>query len=298
MKNFFAKICRKSRFIFLFKTTENILRFTLNKYPKNLYLSLLVPPHYCYKEDQIRDFNRDGIKMKLNLKHYNDHLTYWFSKKDKLLNNIVKLIKVNDVVFDVGVNIGYYLFNFSQKATQGCVYGFEPNPKVFKYVKHNLELNSFKNIVLTNLGLGNEKGVYKMAQINSNLGMNKIVESNSALKTFDISVDTLDNFVFENNISKIDVIKIDVEGFEFNVLKGAIESLKKFKPILFIEIDNQNLIKNNSSYFKLKNWLNLHEYCIYDASDFKELEEGFFNEHFDILSIPKDKVESYSSFLN
>lgn len=298
MSKLISKIFRKFRFLFLFKPFEFFLRNLLNNKNSNKYLSLLVPQHYKYKKNDYRYFNELGIKMKLNLNHYNDHLTYWYFKKDILLNNIVNFINDKDIVFDVGVNIGYYLLNFSKKASNGYVYGFEPNPKVFNYVKYNCELNFSKNIHLSNIGLGNKEGNFKMAQINDNLGMNQIINSEKKqINSFTVKVDILDNFVKKNKIPTINVIKIDVEGFEFNVLKGAEKSIQNFKPILFIEIDEKNLNENNTSFKEIQTWLSHREYVLYDANSINIINNKITVNHFDILAIPSEKLSSYSYLL-
>lgn len=291
----FVKIGRKCRPLFLNVAFERLLKYSLTKFPDNKVLKILVPPSYMINNDRVRSFNQNGIKMELNLRHYNDHLTYWFSTQDVFLKNIVRIIQPNDVVIDVGINIGFYLLNFSKKARHGFVHGFEPNSKVLNYTKKNCSLNSFKNIKLNNFGLGNAKNSFQMAQINDNLGMNKIVATGASSQSFSIDVDVFDDYVDRENLSQIDVMKIDVEGYEMNVLLGAAKSIAKWKPFLFIEIDEENLNGNDTSFSKMQDWLLQKRYVVLNAITLEELKKEEISNHFDILAVHHDKMDYFQS---
>lgn len=96
-----------------------------------------------YKKDTYRLAVCNGIKMKINLRHYNDHLTYWYFQNGLLLKNIIDVIELEDIVIDVGVNIGYYFLNFANKANKEFVHSFEPNQEVFGYWTTNCDPKLF-----------------------------------------------------------------------------------------------------------------------------------------------------------
>ena len=290
------RIGRKLRPLFLIRSLEKILKVFLNGNPNNPFLTIMIPPSYMYKKDTYRMAVCNGISMKINLRHYNDHLTYWFFKNDILLQNIIDVISPEDIVIDVGVNIGYYSLNFAKKACKGFVYGFEPNPKVYDFAKNNCSLNSFQNIKLNNIGLGHCKGLFEMAQINDNLGMNRIVASGTKNNNFLIEVEKLDDYVSRHSVARVDVIKIDVEGFEMNVLLGAEQAIRKCKPSLFIEIDEGNLQMNNSSFTAIKDWLTSKGYIVLNALTLTILTNEDVTPHFDILAIPSEKKEYFFKF--
>lgn len=294
----YIRIGRKLRPLFLIRRLEILLKFFLNSYPNNPFLTIMIPPCYMYKKDTYRLAVCNGIKMEINLRHYNDHLTYWFFKNDILLKNIIDIISPEDVVIDVGVNIGYYFLNFAKKAIQGCVLGFEPNPKVFAFAKNNCSLNPFQNIRLNNIGLGHCKGLFEMAQINDNLGMNKIVASGTKNNSFLIEVQKLDDYISQNSIPKVDVMKIDVEGFEMNVLLGAEQSIREWKPYLFVEIDERNLQMNNSSFKSMEAWLISKGYIIMNAMTLTILSDDDLTAHFDILAVHSEKLKYFLNTIN
>lgn len=135
------------------------------------------------------------------------------------------------IFLDIGSNIGNHtLFMFQNNLIQ-FAYCFEPVQDTFQILQKNIFLNKLQNKVkLFNVGVGETQG---MAQISSysknNTGMSQLRISNDG----NIPIIAIDDIQFEQNIS---FVKIDVEGFELNVIKGMLETIKIHKPTLFIEI--------------------------------------------------------------
>ncbi len=157
---------------------------------------------------------------------------------------IEKLIDKQSTVFDIGSNEGAYLYAIEKIAEPGNIFGFEPNQTLFLQLK-----KMFRKVNLTNIALSDvsENADLKIPTINNiiheargtlNLNFKEIDEDDFTL--VNIKKERLDDYVTENKISKVDFIKIDVEGHEFHVLKGAIETLRKFKPVLLIEIEQRH----------------------------------------------------------
>ena len=147
--------------------------------------------------------------------------------------------KKGDTVVDVGSAIGKFSL-FAVK--MGCnVISIEPHPITFDGLKKNTELNSFKNIKAINLAVGKEKGkadLYSPKDFFGTASLNKDWENRSDLVKYTVDLVPLDDITKELN--SIDWLLIDVEGFEFEVLKGANKSLKKTDKII-IEISLKNV---------------------------------------------------------
>ncbi|MDR1951999.1 MAG: FkbM family methyltransferase [Elusimicrobiota bacterium] len=145
-------------------------------------------------------------------------------------------VKRNDVVIDAGAWIG----DFSAYAvSKGAIaYAFEPVHKSFELLKKTAELNEGK-IYPIKLGLGekeNELPIYideKNGGGESRVGLNFVGNKVSDI-TEKIKIITLDKFVKDNNIKKVDFIKADIEGAERDLLRGAREVLREFAPKLAI----------------------------------------------------------------
>lgn len=135
--------------------------------------------------------------------------------------------KPESVMFDVGANIGLMSLYASSILPSGMIYSFEPVPETFNKLVFNIELNNKTNIQAFNFALGakeEEKNIYVNA---AHLGMSTFVPSGQPETTAQIvKLLTIDNFIKTRGL-KVDFIKIDVEGWEVEVLKGASDLLKK-----------------------------------------------------------------------
>ena len=144
-------------------------------------------------------------------------------------------LRKGDCFVDVGANIGLMsIFASNCVGNEGQVLAYEAHPKTAELLKENIGLNQLLNIQVCQYALGSEEGqtkIYDNWQINRG-GASLIVKTNDSV-AFDIEIHQLDNKIPSNLIPK--VIKIDVEGFELEVLKGASETIKRFQPILIVE---------------------------------------------------------------
>ena len=148
------------------------------------------------------------------------------------------LISKNDVIFDIGGNYGWYALHLSKKFPLSKIYSFEPISYTYDIFLKNIKINNSNNILVHNFGLSDKVGnfsFYYDPNLSVNASLNNVSESKNAVE-IKCKVDTLDDFVQDNNINKIDFIKCDIEGAELFALKGSIKTLKKHKPKLFIEM--------------------------------------------------------------
>jgi len=173
---------------------------------------------YCNKNDTIISGNlRVGIPWEKYMHKY-----------FKLYSN------KNKVALDIGANIGTHSIYLSDYFSE--VHSFEPQVNIYKLLKSNIKLNKCKNVKAHNYGLGNinkneKMEKYDITQPNNQggIGIDKTGQSNGET----IIVKVLD----ELNINNIGLMKIDVEGYELNVLKGAIKTIRINKPVIIIELN-------------------------------------------------------------
>jgi len=214
----------------------------------------VIPAHYLFKSDKYRVLEIDSLIYRLDLSKVVDHSLY-FGFADKGFENYMQLLKTEFIVFDVGANIGATALPFSQKVS--TVYAFEPSQANFLRLKYHIESNRISNIIPVNKGLGDKTAELHLQVVDpSNPGMNRIRVNGHELQNCEIiDVITIDDFVEQNNIRKVDAIKIDVEGFELKVILGAQQTLQKFHPVLFIELDDENLKEQGNSASELIKFL-------------------------------------------
>lgn len=161
----------------------------------------------------------EGQRLKWTL---NENLsvdaTYWLDVVEPLLTK-------DDVVFDVGTNIGTIANWFA--ALTHHVHGFEPHPDNLRMTNEQIQLRKTTNITLSQLALGSEPGILQL-HVKSFHGHHSLGDTSATptVEKIDVEVDTVDRYCTANGIERIDLLKIDVEGFEEEVLKGATTMLK------------------------------------------------------------------------
>ena len=210
---------------------------------------------------------------------------------------IQKNIFSGNIVVDIGANIGFFtLIMANNVKKEGKVFSFEPELENYKLLEKNVKENNLENIILENKAVGNKNGnteMYLASQENNiysqsmhRIFSSKIVSQNSTPIT--IKIIKLDDF-FEklDLIKKIDLIKIDVEGAEFDVLKGMnkiLDSNKDLKIIMEFSLENLQdfgskpdevvdfLLKKNFKLWKInENEKKLDE--IFNIEDIKKLDD-------------------------
>lgn len=162
---------------------------------------------------------------------------YETEETDFVLSIIRESLHPNFTVFDVGANVGWYSLNIAKKFPEINIHAFEPIPKTFGYLNENIKLNGIKKIKTNNFGLSNEDKEVIFFYYKEGSGNSSLVNLSNASGTEEINskVYKLDNYIKNNNLS-VDFIKCDVEGAELFVFEGAMETIKKQKPIVFTEM--------------------------------------------------------------
>ena len=140
-------------------------------------------------------------------------------------------VKAGDIVFDIGAHFGFFSYYAVQKGAKE-VYAFEPNPYVFEILKGNAKIWSEK-IKPFQIALYSSNGFQKLS-IPNRLAMNSTLREVQNCEKVVVKTMTLDKFVEENGIERVDFIKIDAEGAEREIIKGAEKTIREFKPRMAI----------------------------------------------------------------
>lgn len=146
---------------------------------------------------------------------------------------ISEAIKGN-CVLDIGSNIGNHTLYFLLECGAGVVHCFEPVFETFSYLKRNIELNNLQDkCILHNEGVGAKTAKAKLINFeHKNMGSSELSYSNDG----NIPIVAIDDMVFD---SKIAFVKIDVEGFEREVLQGMQKTIERELPYMMVEIRNE-----------------------------------------------------------
>jgi len=144
------------------------------------------------------------------------------------------------ICIDIGSNIGYYALLESKKiGKNGNVLAIEPSPENFSTLVYNIKLQNDQNINAFNFAIGDKNDEIEFL-ISKKSNWSKVKDENDIIESEDkiikIPLKTLNSFVKDNQLEKIDLLRMDVEGYENNIIDGAIEVLTKFKPKIMVEI--------------------------------------------------------------
>jgi FkbM family methyltransferase len=165
-----------------------------------------------------------------------DFWVLWKNYEKEIFREINK-IKQKGTFIDVGANIGRYSILMAKKGWK--VYSFEPVRNNFEKLMEHIKINNVqKNVQAKNAGLGKNNLKKKIYYLPYKYGEASIILSKKESNSEEIHMDKLDNFV-KKNYKKPIILKIDVEGFEFEVLKGSKKFIKKHHPIIILEMWNK-----------------------------------------------------------
>ena len=187
-----------------------------------------------------KDFSQNIIKLDdecfaykqylLPIRHFEPSVFYYKHDIDKIKN--INFIKDKNII-DVGGYIGdsaIVLKDYTDKK----IYSFEPTNHNYNLMLKTIELNNQQErIIPVKRALGSKEESLEINLQDSGSSINRIIAENPAKEV--INVTTLDKFVKENNI-KIGLIKVDIEGFEQEFIKGAVNTIKEQKPVLLLSI--------------------------------------------------------------
>jgi FkbM family methyltransferase len=146
------------------------------------------------------------------------------------------------VVFDVGAHAGQMAKLFARLAPTGKVYAFEPGSYALSVLRPGIWASGFSQIEIVPLGLSDAPGTAILHMPvkkhgGYGFGLSNLSADNSGQTVADeVKLTTLDAFVAERGLERLDFIKVDVEGWEAQFLKGAMASVARFRPVIMMEV--------------------------------------------------------------
>jgi FkbM family methyltransferase len=191
-------------------------------------------------------------EKKFKIKHYGyqiENEVFWSGLtsgwEKESIKLWMKLCETSEVIFDIGANTGIYSLMAKCIRPDASVYAFEPVARVFTKLKENIALNRY-DIIPVKKAMSNTDGVAIIYDTSTEHTYSVTVNKNLNAKEIDvvetkIETITMDSFIREKNIKKIDLIKIDVETHEPEVIEGFSEYISRFQPSILIEILNNDI---------------------------------------------------------
>lgn len=227
---------------------------------------------YTYFKNDMMASSSIGIK-----KEWEPHIT----KFTECYNNAYNIANI----IDVGANFGYHTLLFSKKC-YGNVYAFEPQIQNFKLLEENIKINNIQNVIAFNYACGDDNCEIKMPIINCNYNVNMgDITPNLDCIHNNYSI-TRSVLLDEMNFPQIDLIKIDVQGWEKKVLTGSTNILQTYKPTMIVEFEYFQLAKTNISCAELFEFIKNQNYYIF------YLEYSYPSDH---ICVHNDRLDDFKN---
>lgn len=212
---------------------------------------------------------------------------------EKEIDFVLPYLNKSSVVVDIGAGVGYFAVALANKVKK--VIAFEPEKRSFKLLKENISVNKTKNIIPFQKAITTFKGMVAIPELTGRCDFGKISLEEVCPRGPIVEMETVDTLNFPVLLlnSKIDLIKIDVNGMEIDVLEGSYETLEKYKPYLLIKSQDENIahwLEENDYTYKTFScpYYTDDNYMRYFIDNFKKSEHFYFATH-KMVNVKRDK---------
>ena len=182
--------------------------------------------------------SRDGIRIEFGTDYVARDIFYrgeWEPEETALLRSVTP---AGGTFVDVGANIGYFTLLASRwVGPTGRVIALEPVASTYRRLRRNLELNGAGNVTTLQCGASARSGTAKMA-VGGDAGHSHLVRDEDAATAAEgVALTTVDELVEAHGLRRLDVLKVDVEGADFDVIRGAATTLRRLRPVVLMEVE-------------------------------------------------------------
>jgi len=191
-------------------------------------------------------------------------LFFAYYRNEEIIKTIKKFSSDYKIFIDIGSKFGIVISDVAKNYSQSLC--FEPFPQNYKKMTQRLKDKNLDNIITYQSALGEKKGSQKLFLSPNNPGQNRLnIDPNENWNSIEVSVTTLDDILNDLGIKENCVIKVDVEGYELNVLKGAEKTLQR-DCVIISEFWPYGLRINNVEPSEYVNYMKSFDYSFFDLS--------------------------------
>ncbi len=252
-----------------------------------------------------RIIQRSGVFYEVDLSEGIDLSLFLFgSFQSYVIQNKFFSLAKEAIVFDVGANVGTMALRFAQGASEGHVYAFEPTDYAFKKLQRNLALNPklAERISTVQQFLSDHSTpepqiqAYASWKVDGSATNTHPLHGGTIKPAESVAAITLDHFCMQNQIQRIDLIKIDTDGHEHKVLNGARKTIKKYLPFVVFEIGGYVLNEQELEFEQFHDYFESLRYSLFNAKNGKKINLQNFSNQIplkattDIIAIPPKQL--------
>jgi len=261
----------------------------------------------------MRDFDGD-LRLKIDRSSFIGSSIYWngYSSLNELylLN---RLLEPHMVFVDIGANQGEFTLYAAKRLPAGKVLAFEPVEERYRHLIENVQMNGFENISAYNFGLSNRAGESEMYMPDnirrSNQTFNGLANEGTASvfrssarpsRTCTARFETFDRVFRESRLSRLDVIKIDVEGAELHVLRGARDAIEQYRPVIMMELSAESLEAAGHTTGDVMDFLDNLHYEPFLIGNFRSIDvwrHGFTGRYGRLIQLDRHNVPDYCNIM-
>lgn len=237
-----------------------VLRFLLR-----LFISVPITSNFAWRlapllrerfrsdHETLAIFDR-RIRIHANLSQHIESQIFWHGVQEGdrgKMRLLAQLLRPSDVFLDIGANVGVFSLFGAARLRDGQVHAFEPYEPHLSRFRDNIALNGYRNISVNALALSNEAGRVNLhVPLTNNTGMASFFPDEGDARQFSthsVETMTLDAYVARQNIRRVDIIKMDVEGAELQILEGGLRTIKSHSPDILMEVNVDHISRAGSS---------------------------------------------------
>ena len=293
-----------------------IIIFIFVHFPFNRYLAILLRKigfgqHPIYKDLKFKglfsvNFNNNNLDYKFSMQNYGGRIeneTFWkglFKSFEIESGDLwIEFSRSTKVIFDIGANTGIYSLVSKTVNTLSEVHAFEPSINTYNKLTENISINNI-DIKHYPIALGEYDGeqIFYDYKIDNQTSASLSPEKSKGIKEvweYKVSTLRLDSFIEKYNITKIDLIKLDVEMFEPEVLMGFSGCIDTFLPVIFIEVLTDEVA--NKIFLLIEE--NYYIYQLNTNNTIKKVDQFIIVAFvWNYLLIPKSKISMYQSIIS
>lgn len=249
----------------------------------------------------------DGMQMDLDTRQVIDWAVCFRGSYEPHLGPVFRaVLPRGGVAVDIGANVGVHSLTLARiVGKQGHVFAYEPNPDIYAKLIRNIGLNDLNQVTCFDTALGEAPGIVQLRVPRSdteeagNPGLASVMALDTAHDVVDVSVEPLDSLLRRSLLTRLDLIKIDVQGYEPFVFRGMQEILERLKPAVIFEYEDWAWKKSGGDLGEVSRMLLAAGYGLWSLSESlgsrKALADGIAEvglHHIEIVALPKDDIKT------